>query len=365
MDADPSKYNVNKRNRCFVHGPAVGDDLRRLVVTLIMEAGGNPENRFIPYGVLSRVADSVKLANSTVKAIWDRFCETGSVAPLPPGGGRKKKLQEHDLLYAKQLKVEKPSIYLKEVQTKLSMFANVDVSLSTICKSYKHYMNDGPWTRKVMVTPSAERFTRQNLQYTQAYLNYVSRQNPYKLRFFDESGFFLPDTLKRRYGHAPKGQPAVEVSGKTRSPHLTLNLMIGLDGVAYANVVEGATDTDRYLNFFHEAANSVNDMGRPALVTGDIVIVDNCATHRNRGQLILGRYLANQGIQYVFLPTYSPDLNPVELCFRHIKTLMKGDPYMRMAKDVSLDYAILRAVMSITPGDARCYFQACEYMNVN
>ena len=63
MDADPSKYNVNKRNRCFVHGPAVGDDLRRLVVTLIMEAGGNPENRFIPYGVLSRVADSVKLAN--------------------------------------------------------------------------------------------------------------------------------------------------------------------------------------------------------------------------------------------------------------------------------------------------------------
>ena len=78
MDADPSKYNINKRNRCFVHGPAA-------VETLIMEAGGNPENRFIPYGVLSRVADSVKLANSTVKAIWDRFCETGSVAPLPPG----------------------------------------------------------------------------------------------------------------------------------------------------------------------------------------------------------------------------------------------------------------------------------------
>ena len=78
MDVDPSKYYVNKCNRCFVHGSAV-------VVTLIMEAGGNSENRFIPYGVLSRVADSVKLANSTVKAIWDRFCETGSVAPLPPG----------------------------------------------------------------------------------------------------------------------------------------------------------------------------------------------------------------------------------------------------------------------------------------
>ena len=139
----------------------------------------------------------------------------------------------------------------------------------------------------------------------------------------DFSGFFLPDTLKRRYGHALKGQP-VEVSGKTRSPHLTLNLMIGLDGVAYANVVEGATDTDRYLNFFHKAANYVIDMGRHALFAGDIVIVDNCATHRNRGELILGRYLAIQGIQYAFLPTYSLDLNPVELCFRHVKTLMEG-----------------------------------------
>ena len=72
MDADPSKYNVNKRNRCFVHGPAVVDDLRRLVV----EAGGNPENMLIPYGVISRVADSVKQANSTVKAIWDRWLDT-------------------------------------------------------------------------------------------------------------------------------------------------------------------------------------------------------------------------------------------------------------------------------------------------
>ena len=365
MDADPSKYNVNKRNRCFVHGPAVGDDLRRLAVTLIMEAGGNPENGFLPYGVISRVADSVKLANSTVKAIWDRYCETGSVAPLPHGGGRKKKLQEQDLLYAKQLKLEKPSIYLKEVQTKLSMFANVDASLSTICQSYKRYMNDGPWTRKAMVTPSAERFTQQNLTVFSGLSKLHLSAKSLRTEIFDENGFYLPDTLKRQYGHALKGKPAVEVSAKTRSPHLTLNLMIGLNGVAYASVVQGATDTERYLIFFHEAANSVNDVGQPALVAGDIVIVGNCATHRNRGQLLLARYLANQGIEYVFLPTYSLDLNPVELCFRHLKTIMKGDPFARMATNLSLDFAILRAIMSITPGDARSYFRVCDYMNVN
>ena len=205
MDASPSK-NVSKRNRCYIHGQAVGDDLRSLVVSHIMEAGGNPENKYIPYGVVSRVARSVKLSNHAVKSIWDRFCDSGNVAPRPHESGRKKKTTGTRIIV---------------------------------------------WTKK-------------------------------------------------------------------RSPHLTLNLMVSLNGIAYANVVEGATDTDRYLNFFHEAGNSVNDVGQPALVAGDIA--DNCPTHRNRGQLILARYLANQGREYVFLPSYSPDLNPAEFCFRHVKS---------------------------------------------
>ena len=161
-----------------------------------MEAGGNPENKYIPYGVVSRVARSVKLSNHAVKSIWDRFCDSGNVAPRLHGGGRKKKLQEHELLYAKQLKLEKPSIYLKEVKDKLAQFANVDASVSTICKSYKCYMNDGPWTRKVLVNPYAERFTPQNMQYTQAYLNYISRQNPYKLKFLMKADFVCLTHLK-------------------------------------------------------------------------------------------------------------------------------------------------------------------------
>lgn len=364
MDAD-DKSSLSKSNRSFISGQPVGDDLRSLVVTLILEAGGDTENGVIPRGVLSRVASQLKLSKTCVKNIWNRYCETGSVKPKPHGGGVDSKLKEQDLLYIEQMKREKPSIYLHEIQEKLARFSNVDVSIATICKTLKQKLKGGTWTRKVMVTPSAERFTQNNMQYTQAFLNYVSRQNPYKLKFFDESGFNLPDTIRRKYGHAPLGASAVEISSKSRSPHFTLNLMIGLHGIAYANVVEGATDTTRYLNFFHEASNSVDDNGNPALVTGDIVIVDNCATHRNRGQLILAQYLQNQGITYTFTPTYSPDLNPVEHCFRHIKTLMKSDRLRRIATDVNMEYAILCAVNEINAGDTRRYFRDCGYINVN
>ena len=364
MDPD-EKHRLSKRNGSFISGQPVGDDLRSLAITLILEAGGNTDSQYIPRGVLSSVASQLKLSKTCVKNIWSRYCEAGSVRPRPHGGGVDSKLKEPDLLYIEQLKREKPSIYLHEIQGKLAMFSNVDVSTSTICKTLKHKLKGGPWTRKIMVTPSAERFTPNNIQYTQAFLNYVSRQSPYKLKFFDESGFNLPGSIRRKYGHAPLGAPAVEISSKTRSPHFTLNLMIGLQGIAYANVVEGATDTTRYLNFFHEASNSVNDIGIPALVTGDIVIVDNCPTHRNRGQLILAQYLQNQGIRYTFTPTYSPDLNPVEHCFRHIKTLMKSERLRRIAADVSLEYAIFCAVNEITAGDCRSYFRECGYINVD
>ena len=80
----------------------------------------------------------------------------------------------------------------------------------------------------------------------------------------------------------------------------------------------------------------------------ETVIVDNCATHRNRGQLILARYLTNQGIEYVFLPTYSPDLNPVEFCFRHIKILLKDSLFIRIAREISLEYAVLSRSINYT-----------------
>jgi hypothetical protein len=292
------------------------------------------------------------------------YCDTGSVTPLPHTGGRQRKLQDQEVLYIEQLKREKPSIYLSEIKDKLDRFSNVSVSLTTIGTTVRERLQDGNWSRKIMVTPAAEKFTPNNINYTQGFLDYMSRQNPYKLKYFDESGFNMPDSVRRKYGHSPVGQPAVEIDKHTRTPHLTLNLMVGLNGIAYANVVEGATDTDRYLNFFHEAAHSVDDAGNPALTAGDIVIVDNCATHRNRGGAVLSQYLHMQGIEYVFTPSYSPDMNPAEMCFRHIKTVLKNDHYRRIAQEISLEYAVLSVVNTITAGNARSYFRDLEYINV-
>jgi hypothetical protein len=125
--------------------------------------------------------------------------DTDNVAPLSDSGGRRNKLQEQDVLYIEQLKREKPSIDLKAIKDKLDRFSNVDVSLKTVCCTLNDLMQDGRYSRKILNSPAAKKFTQHNLQYTEAFLDYVSRQNPYKLEFFGESGFNMPDALKRKY----------------------------------------------------------------------------------------------------------------------------------------------------------------------
>ena len=115
----------------------------------------------------------------------------------------------------------------------------------------------------------------------------------------------------------------MEVMKKAESPNTTLNMLVSLDGPEYYNLIDGATNTMQLLQFFEEAGNCVNlQTGRPCLQVGDIIIMDNLSPHHYEGGEILEVWLAEMGIELIYLPTYSPDLNPIEFCFNKVKTLL-------------------------------------------
>ena len=82
-------------------------------------------------------------------------------------------------------------------------------------------------TWKRMVTPSEEKFTEQNIQYCQEFLNYIATIDPHRLTFFDEAGVKLPDVANPRYGHSLVGTRCVEITKNAQSPNVTLNLLRG------------------------------------------------------------------------------------------------------------------------------------------
>jgi len=95
-------------------------------------------------------------------------------------------------------------------------------------------MENGP---KKLTQPVAEKFSPENLTYCQEFVNYIYTVDPYKLKFFDESGIKLPDVGRPNYGHSLIGTPAVEISQNMISQNITLNLLCGLDGIIYTRLM--------------------------------------------------------------------------------------------------------------------------------
>jgi len=112
--------------------------------------------------------------------------------------------------------------------------------------------------------------------------------------------------------------------------------------------IEGATDTE----VFHEYVRQVLC---PTLQPGDIVVLDNLTPHKSPATLAL---IEQAGAQVLFLPAYSPDLNPIEKMWSKVKQ------YLRSAEARNLPdllRAIAAAIETVTPQDARSWFASCGY----
>ena len=90
-------------------------------------------------------------------------------------------------------------------------------------------------------------FTRANVDYCQDFLNYISNVDPFTLKYSDESGVSLHD-CKKRYGNSPINSGCVELTRHLKSPNITLKFLVGLEGVLYANTIDGASNTLEFLN---------------------------------------------------------------------------------------------------------------------
>ena len=93
----------------------------------------------------------------------------------------------------------------------------------------------------------------------------------------------------------------------------------------------------------------------PTLKRGDLVFLDNCLIHK---QEEIEDAIEALGAWVIFLPAYSPDLNPIENCWSKIKTLLRSLQPRSLAE--LLD-ALTQAFSSITAQDILGWFKHCGY----
>jgi len=166
------------------------------------------------------------------------------------------------------------------------------------------------------------------------------------LKFIDESGAHLGFTPL--YGRAAPGQRVVEATPGISGAHYTLVATLGLSGVDAPWFFEGALNTNAFETYIE------HELG-PTLRPGDWVLCDNLSAHKSEATRLL---IEARGARLVFLPPYSPDLNPIELCWSKVKTALRRAKARTF--DALLD-AVADALRSISLSDIQAWFAHCGY----
>ena len=268
--------------------------------------------------------------------------------PSEKKSGNPSHLKPEDLQLMEFLKKEKPSLPYKSIKEVHENYSTLDggTSLSAIGNATRNKLPEGPFTRKRLTKASAEKFNPANIVYCQQFLNTVSALAPEKLKFFDEAGIHT-GTGNPVYGNSLRGEAAVEViSGNKKGANVTLSLLCGLEGVLYANTVDGASDSTNFLNFFAEAGRVTTALGNLAIEFGDYIILDNCPTYRCETGNILQRWLLQMGAQIIYTPSLSPEFNAAEYVLNKMKTVLKREEFGRLLQE-NVHVAIYEALVYI------------------
>ncbi len=139
----------------------------------------------------------------------------------------------------------------------------------------------------------------------------LMRDRPARLVFVDETSVKTNMTPLR--GRSPRGERlrADVPFGKWRTQTFVAGLRC--DGLVAPWIIEGAMDGAAFDTYARTQL-------APALRRGDVVILDNLNVHRSPRA---AEALAERGAWFLFLPKYSPDLNPIEMAFAKLKTLLR------------------------------------------
>ncbi|MCL2477746.1 IS630 family transposase [Candidatus Bathycorpusculum sp.] len=180
----------------------------------------------------------------------------------------------------------------------------------------------------------------------ESYRGYQKELDVSNVYWFDESGANCGMT--RLYGRSFSYERIYEYVPDVRFERVSIMGALGLEGFVAPLTFRGALNKEVFGEYVRQGL-------APVLKAGDVFVLDNSSVHRAADVLLP---LVGKGVVVVFLPPYSPDLNPIELAWSKIKA------YLRKVKARTMDElktAILQAMKTITEIDIAGWITHCGY----
>jgi transposase len=136
--------------------------------------------------------------------------------------------------------------------------------------------------------------------------------NPKRLVFIDETS--VKTNMTRLRGRSPRGRRLVAAVPHGHWKTSTFVAGLRCDGLTAPLVIDGAMNGEMFLAY-------VEQILAPTLSPTDVVIMDNLPSHKVAG---VREAIEARGAILLYLPAYSPDLNPIEQAFSKLKALLRS-----------------------------------------
>ena len=164
--------------------------------------------------------------------------------------------------------------------------------------------------------------------------------------FLDESG--ATTQMTRNYARAPRGQRVKEATPQGHWQTLTMLAALTLRGLQAPMTIAEPTDGDIFLAYLEQVLC-------PQLRPGQVVIMDNLSAHKVEGVRAL---IEATGARLMYLPPYSPDLNPIEQAWSKVKQFLRS---LKARTAEALEMAVAETLAVITAENAAAWFSHCGY----
>lgn len=294
------------------------------------------------------IASLMSISERTVRRYTTKFYQTGDIQPKEHKSGPQCLLGEFEQLVLVQILSENPSVYLYEIQQELERISGVSVSPSTICKTIK-FMG---FTRKTI-----HHIAIQQSELLRAeFMAMISVYDLEMIIWIDESGCDRRNSA-RRYGYSLRGIPVSDHRLLCRGKRYSAIPVMSTEGIHDVYLAESSVNGEKFERFVKESLLPVL-MPFNGVNPHSVVVMDNASIHHVHAVADL---IENQAkAKLIFLPPYSPDLNPLEEVFSKVKYVMKqNDPLFQISTAPRV--LLLEAFSTVTREDCEGYIHNSGY----
>lgn len=155
--------------------------------------------------------------------------------------------------------------------------------------------------------------------------------------------------MTRLYGRSSNGARCHDKAPDGRWETVTVLSSIRFDGRTESLMFDGAVDRKMFEAYIEQVLG-------PSLRPGDIVVMDNLGSHKSQ---VAQEFVESRSASYLFLPAYSPDLNPIEKMWSKVKQILRS---LKARTREELFDATAKALSMVTADDAQGWFESCGYI---